>query len=133
MVIAPPGSSRPRSYIRIRYAPNRGLPDKEVPILELEDGSETNNDSPEASNSAPNALPPWAPFPSRSDFIFASHMVQTCASKKEIDFHLKNHHDGTFCQPGSSKLVFKTANALLSLVDKAVKIYPQVSSCFMWL
>jgi hypothetical protein len=105
------------SYIRIEYHPRTGKRDKFVDLKAPEP-------SPSASSS--KVEEPWLPFPSLQDFIFAEQMVQTRASDKDIDFQLKNMHNGTFCEPGACRLNFKSARQLRDCLSRVSSVYPQV-------
>ncbi|KAG8832540.1 hypothetical protein FRB91_000219 [Serendipita sp. 411] len=102
----------PDSYIRIQYHPRTGLPDK---IINLEFSSQ-----PESIPSPPSH-DQYDPFPTYADYIFSEWVTKSNASNADIDFLLRNIHNGTFCSRPLLKI--KNAAQLRRIVDKAASIY----------
>jgi hypothetical protein len=116
--------AEPSSYIQINYHPRTGTPSRKV------DPSE---DTP-ALVPPPPLLPPFAPFPSKADFLIAERMVNTSASQDDINFILNMHKDPCFVNPGESNVRFKNAKQLHKCVDDAANLYPGVSTLdLVWL
>jgi hypothetical protein len=69
-------------------------------------------------------LPPYAPFASIQDFIFARNCIQRNSSDKDINFDLHSMRDGTYAT--DCTLSFKNAAEMHKLVDQAAETYQKV-------
>ncbi|KAG8788672.1 hypothetical protein FRC15_002829 [Serendipita sp. 397] len=99
----------PPNHIRTRYHPRTSLPDK----IEDLDGPSAPKQQPETPS-----IESYAPFATLADFIFAERMVKMCASSEDINFILRNLHNGTL-----AKVTFQNAAQMRKTVDKASSIY----------
>jgi hypothetical protein len=72
-----------------------------------------------------DTIPPYAPFSSIQDFIFAQSRIQRNHSDHEINFDLESMRNGTFAT--GCTLSFDNAAEMRKLVDQAAEIYQKVS------
>ena len=55
-------------------------------------------------------------------------MIATSASAADVNFILTNMHNGTFVDPGATKISYKNCKEMLADVDKYAEVFESV--CF---
>lgn len=108
----------PSSFIKMEYHPRTGKPPH---IIDLNAERTPQPPLPD------EACDPWSPFPSIQDFIFAERVMQMGLSNSDIDFLLKNMHNGTFTDENHCRLHFKNADQMKKCVQGAASVYQSVN------